>query len=587
MTLLEQFDRIFWMKIEQWTRLRSSGEGIFPDEKGPAAEAFPAGARTVVLCAFENRFASLGGLTPVMNYLPRQLMKMGEKVVFLSPFHSRHPGMRAALKEGVFDRIFVKTPFQLAGYGAVLTCYRDAGIGIPSYYLEIPARFCAGENPYGYRDREELLRDALAFAAAVPFACARLGITRNVLFHAHEWETAPVAVTSKLAGSLLGGARTVLTLHNSFDFGISSGDKRRFFGHELPGCTVLQCCAPFLSGPLVTVSTPFACELSRDPLQRTFLADHLQDLFSKSPPIGIENGIFSDGPPSFTAPVLRAARNGSHEKLLTRKQTCRRRFLKIIERGRDARSTGKLKIDNTDTATPLFFMTGRLDLMQKGFDVIFTAFERLRRGEAKLFFCPSGTSGKGDRNLAFFREVARRCAGDIEIWPFKIPRRAYDLCLKGASFLLMPSFYEPFGSVNEGLLSGTPIVARATGGLWIQVNSAAPVKVPPFYGRLRLDGRRDFPTGILFREKYSDEKAEKEWRRLLELPPAQRLQVPLFASMVKAAEAALRNACGLFGRPDGYARLIVNGFDEVRNLSWERAAEKYVQVYDVACTRGN
>ena len=68
----------------------------------------------------------------------------------------------------------------------------------------------------------------------------------------------------------------------------------------------------------------------------------------------------------------------------------------------------------------------------------------------------------------------------------------------------MPSLYEPFGSANEGLLSGTPIVARGTGGLWIQVNSACPVTVPPFYGAMRLDGKREFPTGILFREEFPD-----------------------------------------------------------------------------------
>jgi glycogen synthase len=585
MTILDQFDRMFAMRLEQWPCLNRSGEGRLPDDNETAVPGFYPGARTVVICAFENRFASLGGLTPVMNYLPRQLTKMGERVVFLSPFHSRHQAMKAALREGVFDRLFVKVPFRLAGYGTHLTCYRDTGAGIPSYYLEIPDRFYAGDNPYGYSDKGELLEDALAFAAAVPFACAKLGYTENVLFHAHEWETAPVAITARLAGCLR-QTRTVLTLHNSFDSGISSEHKCRFFGTELPGDTVLQCIAPFLSGPLVTVSTPFACELSRDPLQRTFFADHLQEMFSRNPPLGIENGIFGDSVMPFIAPALSAARKGSFEKLLTRKQTYRRRFLKIIERGRDERSIGKIDIDNEDTSTPVFIMTGRLDFMQKGFDVMLTAFERLRRGRAKLFFCPSGTSGKGDRDLKFFKAITARCVGDIEIWPFKIPRRAYDLCLKGASFLLMPSLYEPFGSANEGLLSGTPVVARGTGGLWVQVNSACPVTVPSFYGRLQLDGKREFPTGILFREDYPDQKAAAEWRRLLELPPAQRLQVPLFASIVQSAEAALKNAAGIFNRREEYARLILNGLAEIRKLSWERAAKKYVQVYDVACTRG-
>jgi glycogen synthase len=582
MTLLDQFDCMFAMRLEQWSRPGS----LQVDKKEPETQAFRRGTRTVALLAFENRFASLGGLAPVMNYLPRQLMKMGERIISLSPFHFRHPAMMAALREGVFERLFVKVPFRLAGYEGVVSCHRDRDAVLPTYYLEIPDCFGAGENPYSYRSTGSLLEDALVFAAAVPFACVKLGFTENVLFHAHEWETALIAVTSRIARCIR-GTRTMLTLHNSFDCGMPLEKKKRFFGHDLPGDTVLQCAAPLLNGPLVTVSTPFARELSHDPLQRIFFADHLQTVFSQNPPLGIENGIFGAASPPFTPAALAESRDGSHEKLLTRKQSFRRRFLKIMERGRDARSIGRLTIDNEDTSTPVFIMTGRLDLMQKGFDVMFTAFERLKRGRAKLLFCPSGTLGKSDRDLKFFKTIAARCAGDIEIWPFKIPRRAYDLFLKGSSFLLMPSLYEPFGSANEGLLSGTPVVARATGGLWVQVNSATPVSVPQFYGRLKLDGRQEFPTGILFREKYPDEKAKKEWRRLLEFPPAQRLQVPLFVSIVRSAEAALINAVTIFGRRDDYARLIVNGLEEVRKLSWERAAEKYVKVYDVASTRGH
>jgi glycogen synthase len=592
-TILDQFDRMFAMRLEQWSFLRRGLEGIFDKEQIgmllQSEQEFPAEARTVVLLAFENRFASLGGLTPVMKYLPRQLIRMGERVMFLSPFHCGNQAMKAALKDGLFDRCFARVPFRAANYEALLTCYRDTTAAIPSWYLEIPGRFTAGENPYGYADQEELLLDALAFTVAVPFALAQLGFAGNLLFHAHEWETAAIAVTAMLSvmQGRLRQVRTVLTLHNSFDCRLSAAYQRRFFGKELRRTdTVLQCAIPLLNGPLVTVSTPFARELCCDPLQRSFFADHLQEVFSKNPPAGIENGVFGDASLPFTDATLQAARRGAFEKLLTRKLTYRRRFLKILERGRDGRSIGKLAIDSGDTATPVFFMAGRLDFMQKGFDVMFYAFERLRRGQAKLLFCPSGTSGITDRDLAFFKKIALRCAGDIEIWPFKIPRRVYDLFLKGASFLLMPSLYEPFGSANEGLLSGTPIVARGTGGLWIQVNSACPVTVPPFYGALRLDGKRKFPTGILFRETYPDAKAGREWRRLLELPPAKRRTVPLFGSIVRAAGTALNNAIGLYAEPKNYAQLIVNGLAEVKKLSWERAAGKYLQVYDVASTRG-
>lgn len=592
MTILERFDRMFAIRLEQWPFLQRSCDEFFSRQETTALlraeQSFRPDKRTVVLLAFENRFASLGGLTPVMKYLPQQLIKTGEQVLFLSPFHGRHPAMKAARNEGLFERCFTKREFSLAGFESCCTCYRDTAAETPSYYLELPDRFAAGENPYGYHDPEALLLDTLAFSAAVPFALRQLGFTDNILFHAHEWETAPVAVTSKLAvlKSCLHQARTVLTLHNSFDCGLSALHKHRFFGREIRGDTVLQCSIPFLNGPLTTVSTPFARELSSDPLQRTVFADHLQTMFSMNPPIGIENGIFGSASVPFTTATLREAREGRYAKLLARKQVWRGRFFKALERGRDFCSIGKLNIGHTETATPVFFMTGRLDFMQKGFDVVFYAFERLKRGQAKLVFCPSGTSGAGIDDLDFFRKIASRCAGDIEIWPFKIPRVLYDLFLRGSSYLLMPSLYEPFGSANEGLLSGTPAIARGTGGLWIQVNSAAPVKVPSFYGSLQLDGSRKSPTGILFREDYPDVKAEKEWRRLMELPPGKRLRIPLFAALVEAAHTAMKNAIDLFSRPDDYAPLILNGLAEVKEFSWERSAGKYLQVYDVTATRG-
>jgi glycogen synthase len=592
MTILERFDRLFTMRLEQWPLLRRGAAGFFTPREAEmlrhAEQSFRTGKRTVVLLAFENRFASLGGLAPVMKYLPAQLERMGERVVFVSPFHARHPAMRAALKTGVLDNRFADKPFRMGGYEAVMTCYRDTVSPTPSYYLEIPGRFCAGDNPYAYGRQEDLLLDALAFSAAVPAALAALGFTGNILFNAHEWETAPVAVTSKLAvlQGTLQQARTVLTLHNSYDRGFPPELKRLFLGRDIAGDTILQCAIPFLSGPLVTVSTPFARELGADPLQRTFFADHLQTFFSMNPPVGIENGIFGETALPFNDATVVQAREGNYKKLLVRKQTFRRRFLKMLNRGRDARCIGRIRLDYENTDTPVFFLAGRLDFMQKGFDVMFYAFERLRRGRAKLFFCPSSASRSTAADLKFFKKITERCSGDIEIWPFKIPRRAYDLFLKGASYLLMPSLYEPFGSANEGLLSGTPVVARGTGGLWIQVNSACPVTAPAFYGNLGLDRDRGSPTGILFREDYPDRKAGAEWRRLLELPPEKRLDVPLFASIVRSAENAFDNAIDLFDKPDVYAGMIMNGFAEAHAFTWERAAKKYLQVYDIATIRG-
>ena len=98
MTILERYDLLFSRRLEQWTPLRRNLHTLFTqreiDTLKRSERSFRPGARQLVLLAFENRIATLGGLTPVMKYLPHHLKKQGEKVLFVSPFHAGHAGMR-------------------------------------------------------------------------------------------------------------------------------------------------------------------------------------------------------------------------------------------------------------------------------------------------------------------------------------------------------------------------------------------------------------------------------------------------------------------------------------------------------------
>ena len=62
--------------------------------------------------------------------------------------------------------------------------------------------------------------------------------------------------------------------------------------------------------------------------------------------------------------------------------------------------------------------------------------------------------------------------------------------------------------------------------------------------------------------------------------------MPLYESLVDAAYRALLQAVEIGARPEEYAALICNGIREVGKFSWAKAAEKYIQVYDVATNRG-
>lgn len=584
------FDHIFQTKIDSWVLIWKKFHEIFSQREIDllyrSERGFNTSERVIAFLSFENNYASLGGLAAVARLLPGKLVQTGEKVVFLTPFHAGNKAVIKAAAEGVLKPRFTKAVFHLCNYEGVLNCYEDTSCEIPSFHLEIEGHFNAGDNPYLYDDSEKLLFDAMAFCAAVPFAMNRLGYTSNIVFHANDWETAPISITSKFAviSNLLNQARTVLTLHNSFDSGLPDRYKQLFFNKQIQGDTVLQSSLPLLNGPLTTVSTPFAYELRHDPLQRGIFTDHLQSVFSINPPIGIENGMFGEPSSPFSSSAIVKALQKNFSSILGQKQLFREQLIEELNSATESGIIGNLTIVPESTV-PVFFMSGRLDIMQKGFDVIFHAFERLPRGSAKLFFCPSSSTNTS--YLSFFEQFVDRCKGDITIWPFRISSTQYKNFLRGASYLLMPSFYEPFGAATEGLIHGVPVIARGTGGLWVQVNPYKGISIPKLYGNVfSLKKQNDKPTGILYREDFPDELAGNKWRDLLNLNLDSRISNPLYCSMIDSAHNALQEAVDLFSKPQEYAAMILNGTETVKSFSWEKSVGKYRQVYDIACIRG-
>ncbi len=585
-------DGLFNSRAEAWTILRKGFNTVFNqnelDTISRAERTFQKDRRKIAFLTFENRLASLGGLAAVMALLPSNLVDSGEDVIIVTPFYNNNPKVKNEVAAGKFQEIFKNEKFNLCGYSGVVSCYRDTGCNLPAFHIGVQNQFTAVSNPYAYSKDEKLVMDALVFSAAVPFVMNKLGFKRNILFHAQDWETAPVAITSKFAllSGLLEHARTVLTLHNSFDGPLSKEKKRLFFGNNLPGHTVLQCAIPLLNGPLTTVSSPFARELTNDPLQCTVFTNHLQKLFKSNPPLGIENGLFGDHSHPFTANGELQALNGNCDLLVKEKERFRENLEKIIGTETNPDIIGLLHFKSKSSKEPIFFMSGRLDLMQKGFDVIFHAFKKLPRGKAKLFFCPSGVGENIEKELAFFKKIQIECSGDITIWPFRIPSEDYREVLRGSSFLVMPSFYEPFGAATEGFLHGTPVIARATGGLLVQVKSCS--KVPLSGGGNRADFFRKStgPTGILFREECDQMDAKNGWRECLNQSPDRRIKIKSYRAMVNAAENALKKAIEIHHDKTVYGNMICNGIQSLENFSWNYAVEKYKTIYDTASLRG-
>ena len=583
----------FYSQIETWTPLRSLYHSVFSDSEVDAlsnsANSYQDIQRHIVILAFENRYAALGGLSSVTKYLPKYLAESGEKVVFITPFHKNNTAIKEACSSGELKRAFTSLDCGFGSFTGSVTCYREPNEKILTYYIDIDGFFDADQDPYCYEDKDRLLDDALAFCCVVPFVLRKLGIKKNVLFHANDWETAPIALSSKIAtlSSVLESAKTVLTLHNSYDAEIPEGKLEYFFGRKSFGKTILQISLPLLDAPLTTVSEPFAYELMHDPLQREFFAHHLQISFSKNPPVGISNGLFDSANKVFNKKIVTEAKKGRISILLKKKKDLRQRLIKILDRVDDQRVIGRLTFKDSKADVPIFLISGRLDMMQKGYDVIFHSFQKLKQGSAKLIFSPSSLPVDNSEVYRFFVDCANEFDGDIMIWPFIIPEDMFRQFLSGSSFLIMPSFYEPFGYATEGFINGTPVIARSTGGLWAQVESIYPCHIPPYF---RTFFNKDeavslYPSGILFREDFDGENIEKEWRVIFSGSPKQRLHSKLYCSMIEAAYEAMQSAIDLFHDKEKYGEIIINGLNTLSRLSWEEAVQRYRKVYNCVSRR--
>ena len=86
------------------------------------------------------------------------------------------------------------------------------------------------------------------------------------------------------------------------------------------------------------------------------------------------------------------------------------------------------------------------------------------------------------------------------IYPFRM-EAGYQELMAGATYVVMPSLYEPFGAATEPYLAGTPVVARATGGLTDQVTDIA--------------ANPDRATGFLYREQIpASVDVAENWQRI-------------------------------------------------------------------------
>jgi glycogen synthase len=552
-------------------------------------------ARTIVFAAFETEFARCGGLAAVMERLPKRLAK-SEPAFTIAPYFGNITGNKPVNDQ--IDNTGVKFDLRFGSERRTVNVLRHVDPNdYTTYLLQSDGYFTAPKDPYfNPEDPDRLLVDSMFFAASVPKALVALDMTRDLILHLQDWESASVAHTVRLESSIKSAA-CMLTLHNPYDRGISEGESSLISADNLPGETVLTKMIPVTDGALTTVSRRFARELTSEPLHTQIFADHLQTLFRNRGIVGVDNGLFGDHEFPFSNTALNKAERGNF-RLIQKEKWDRRialseeikKYLHSIKDRSDVAVWGR-GLDLSDPRLPVFLFLGRDDPRQKGYDIAAEAIRTIPIGRARYIFTPM-PGDEGFDGLDFLRELAEERPGEVIVFPFRIARDPFIALQRGSSFMAMFSLYEPFGGANEAYLAGMPVVARATGGLIQQTAPHEHSCLSPYGKQLvgEYHSKDARPTGFLFRESEEVDDV-KAWQTIIDCAYlhaeskidriGDRRGIPLYDAMVNDAARTLEAAVDLYATDqDSYAEMIYSGFLMLENFSWDRAIAEYRRLYD-------
>ncbi len=570
--------------ISGWEKDWALMKAFFDDDevKTVKAKIQTMAIRNVVFCSFENRFAKSGGLATVtIEILPHlKELEQVQRVLLMTPFYPHIIDQKKLMPTGViFTTLYDKQSIEVELYKYPTPALSPGKGEIEEYYLKAGGFFgaCNSINdPYGYylddllRNDDAIRENALFFCKAVPLALEALGLTRDIVFHLQEWQTALIALTAKEA--MLKGVLTscgcVQTIHNPFDSWISLGalakltENKRIYDDPRfkinKGFTAYQVGLQLVDAPLTTVSKHFAGELTADILQSYHFAPHLQEIFNKSGIYGVNNGLFSDFPLDYSPKKEYTVEEIKKVKLKKRKA-----LLNVLDTYHPHGRFGQLtyrsgSIKNLPDEIPILVMSGRLDFFQKGFDVLLQVVEKFTADEIKVVLTPMPVR---ESDLDYFYKAASRWQNNVTVFPLRM-KEGYRELQMGSTFGIMPSIYEPFGAAVEYMASGTVTIARETGGLKDQV--------------------RHKVCGFMFRENpavYTMENIKAFSKSCDNVQLRERN--PWVQAMVSALYKVIKEAASFYQYyPDDYYLYISQGLKQAGTFTWQRAVEKYFSIYE-------
>lgn len=536
-------------------------------------------AGNLVFCSFESRFAKAGGLASVTTNILPYLKEVNRipNVLLMSPYFPNIMKKSKLVPSGVSFNV----PFGNKSVSAELFEYtwkykQPARGSLKEYYLKADGFFKTGDklkNPYIYIDNDKeknskaMDENAMFFCKAVPYALNSLGIKKDIVLHLHEWQTALIALTAKKAmvDNILHSCGTVQTIHNSFDSSVpwellanvdDKANKLKLTGFTGDMFSAYQIGLQLVDAPVTTVSGNFARELTSDVLQSKYYAPHLQNILVKNKTAGVNNGMFTEFSRDFPK-----RENHTISEIQKIKLKKRKALLHLLSVYRPVERFGELTYQNRSitrlpVSVPIIVMSGRLDPVQKGYDILLQTIERFSADQIKVILAPMPLS---TTDLDYFYETACKCKGNVTVFPMRMERGYYEL-QTGSTFGIMPSIYEPFGAAVEYMASGTVNIGRSTGGLIDQIdkNCGFLYKEDPVY--YTVENIKSF---IESADIVQERKAN---------PLAKSMAEKLYGVLVKAIDMYQND-------PDTYYKMIINGFAKARKFNWEINAKRYNRIY--------
>lgn len=470
-------------------------------------------------------FSEVGGLSQVMFFLPRALIKLGHEVRLFTP------------KYGTLDEAKYRLRLETEGLAVStgeregakkLICnvkhYRGGAREPKVCFLENMEYFEKRSNVYGYSD--DHIRFALLSRGAIE-ALRRNRWTPDVI-HANDWHTAYLINdlrTRYVGDSRLGRIATLLSIHNLhqgvFDFGNASdldfddgkGPLASFFSDRLFKQNSLKR-GIIYADAVSTVSETY----SREVMTEEFGAG-LHNLIKevRTKVYGILNGLdYTEYDPKTDRLIKK------NFSVLTANDR--------VENKLDLQKEFNLEVN---PRIPILSIVGRLDT-QKGLDLVRDVLPFILR-EYEIQFIAMG--GGDPQYREFFLELENlfpKRVGTHLMPNFTLPRKIF----AGTDLLLLPSRWEPGGIVAiEGMRYGAVPLVRQTGGL--------------------ADSVREFSfenqegTGFVFEQFHS-----------------------------LAFMGAISRALMVYRQPKLWKRLMRNCMKA--DFSWEKVAQRYADVYSRA-----